>query len=176
MSEQSDNQLSYYPLKLWTDSIITITIFFLITLLFVWNKHQPYGIILALIIWRVIWNHFYNTVKNLSRQLSGKPAIELTEEYFYDHINDIKIYWKNITQVNLWQSRGSTFVCFELKDLESHVKQSKSLIDKFLYKLKVYPEGVFVKTEISLVKGKNEEIFGKINRSLQYKSTHISSL
>ncbi|WP_291128605.1 hypothetical protein [Flavobacterium sp. UBA7682] len=176
MSQQSEFQFSYYPLKLWIDSVITIIALLSITLLFVWNKYQPYGIIIALIIWRVAWNHFYNTVKNLSRQLSGKPAIELTNEYFYDHINDIKIYWTNVKRINLWQSKGTTFICFDLKDFKSHVTQSKSLVDKFFYKLKVHQEDIFVKTEISLVKGKNIEIFDKVKRFMQHNTSHKSSL
>lgn len=174
MGERTDYQFSYYSLKLWIDSIVTIVIFSSITLLLVWNRFQPYGIILTLIIWRVIWSHFYCTVNNLYRQLTGKPAIQLTEKYFIDHINRKKIDWKNITGMRLTNLKGSTFVCFDLKDLESYVKESRSLMDKFLYKLNLHPEEIFVKTELSLVYGKNEVIFNEINSFLRHKAAHNS--
>lgn len=148
--------------------------FAFMTLFFVWNNYQPYGIIVALIIWRVGWNHFYNTINNLSRHLAGKPSIELTEDYFIDHTSGKKIHWKNVSQIRMKHLKSKKFVCFDLKDLDSYVSQSKSLVDKFLYKLKVHPEDIFVKTEISLVDGKNEEIFGEINWYFHHKAAHNS--
>ena len=44
----------------------------------------------------------------------------------------------------------------------------------FLYKLNLHPEEIFVKTELSLVKGKNEVIFNEINSFLRHKAAHNS--
>jgi len=163
MSKQSDNQFYYFPFNLWIDSLITIFIFISFTFLLVWSINPLYGIIVAIILWSFLWNHFYNMINNLYRNLKGKPALELTETHIYDHINNTKIDWKNVKKIKLWESRGHTFICFNLKNLKSHVKSSKSLFHKILYLLRVYDEAIFIKTEISLVKGKNEVIFERVN-------------
>ncbi|ESU20194.1 hypothetical protein FEDK69T_30470 [Flavobacterium enshiense DK69] len=170
MNEQQNNQFHYYPIKLWVDSTITIIIFISFTLLLVINKNQPFGVIIALLIWIFFGSHFFKTINNLKRHINNKPAIELTDGYFFDHINNIKIYWKNIKKINLIEIRGNTYIGFDLKDVNSYVIQSTSLMTKFLFKLKLQPEKLLAKTEISLVKGKNEEIIEEINKFYQYKS------
>lgn len=163
MSKQSDIQFYYFPFNLWIDSLIKIFVIISFTFLLFWSINPLYGIIVALILWSFLWNHFYNMINNLYRNLKGKSALELTETHIYDHINNTKIDWKNVKEIKLWESRGHTFICFNLKDFKSHVKSSKSLFHKILYLLRVYDEAIFIKTEISLVKGKNEAIFDKIN-------------
>lgn len=163
MNNQKNYQFSYYPIKLWIDSMITIIIFISSTLIFLINNNQPFGILITLIIWFIGRNHFLKTIKNLNRILNKKPAIELTDEYFFDHINNIKIYWKNINKISLISIKSNTYICFNLKDIKSYIIQSKSFLNNFLFKINLYNEEKFVKTEISLVEGKNEDIFNKIS-------------
>lgn len=66
--------------------------------------------------------------------------------------------------------KSNTYICFDLKDIKSYIIQSKSILDNFLFKINLYNEELFVKTEISLVKGKNEEIFSKIYTFYKIKS------
>lgn len=170
MNNQQNFQFYYYPIKLWIDSIMTIIMFISLTLIFLINKNQPFGIVITLFIWFIGRNHFLKTIKNLNRILNKKPAIELTDDYFYDHINNIKIYWKNINKTSLISIKSNTYICFDLKDIKSYIIQSKSILDNFLFKINLYDEELFVKTEISLVKGKNEEIFNKISTFHKIKS------
>ena len=118
MSKQSDIQFYYFPFNLWIDSLIKIFVIISFTFLLVWSINPLYGIIVALILWSFLWNHFYNMINNLYRNLKGKPALELTETHIYDHINNTKIDWKNVKEIKLWESRGHTFICFNLKDFK----------------------------------------------------------
>jgi divalent metal cation (Fe/Co/Zn/Cd) transporter len=67
MSKQSDIQFYYFPFNLWIDSLIKIFVIISFTFLLVWSINPLYGIIVALILWSFLWNHFYNMINNLYR-------------------------------------------------------------------------------------------------------------
>jgi hypothetical protein len=160
MVEQTKIQFSYYLLKLWIDSTVTIILFTCAFLVLVFEK-QPFGIILIIVIWLIGRYHFADTFRNLSRSLNKKPSIELTEEYIFDYINNKKIYWKNVKSVSKIHVKGNSYVVFDLIDKSLYYKQLKDPISKILFKLPD-PDGISVKTEISLVQGKNENIYESI--------------
>ncbi|MEL1253267.1 hypothetical protein AAEO57_05760 [Flavobacterium sp. DGU38] len=151
----------YYSLKLWLDSVIFLVISFSLILLTLFNSNQPFGIILAFFLIILTKNRVQKTIKNLYRSLKNQPAIELTEAYFFDHINNIKIYWHNIDKLSVISIRGNTYANFILKDKNEYAKQLNGFLSKILFKLPD-PEGIATKTEISLVKGRNEDIYNSI--------------
>ena len=161
MTEQTKIQFSYYLLKLWIEYMITIVIFTSITLILVFDSNQPFGIIIAIVIWLIGRYHFINTLRNLNRSLNKKPSLEVTDSYIFDYINNIKIYWKNVRKINILHIKGNSYVNFDLIDKSLYYKQLKNPISRILFKLPD-PDGISVKTEISLVKGKNEDIYEKI--------------
>jgi hypothetical protein len=173
MSELKNNQLPYYPIKLWIDSTITIIILISSILIFAMHDNQPFGLILGLTVWGIGGKHLSKTIKNLYRNINNKPAIELTEDYFFDHINNIKIYWNNIRAINMISVRGNTYVNFDLRDKKSYYKQLDGAIQKILFKLPD-PDEISVKTEISLIKGKNEEIYQRIYKFHQSKKNNCN--
>lgn len=151
----------YYSIKLWLDSIIFLIISISLILLTLFSNNQPFGIILAFFLFFLLRNNIKKTVKNLYRNLKKESAIELTEEYFFDHINDIKIYWCNIDRLGKISIRGNTYVNFILKDKNEYAAQLDGFLAKILFKLPD-PEEISTKTELSLVKGKNEDIYTSI--------------
>lgn len=164
-------QYSYFPTKLWVDSLLFLIVFSGLTLLFILSSNQPLGIIIALILLIVTGRHFRKTIKNLYRNFKKLPALELTEDYFIDHINDVKIRWTYIIKVDLISLRGNTFVRFILRDKEKFSKQLKGLLAKIMFKLPD-PDNLAIKTELSLLKGKNEDIYNQIYKCFQEKKLY----
>lgn len=161
MNQNESKQFSYYPINLWIDSITFLFIYIGYSILLLTDK-RPFFIIVGIIFVSVLWKSFQNIIKNLYRNILNKPAIELTEEYFIDHVNNAKINWKNIKKMNMINLQGHVYVNFDLKDRESYFKQIDNPIKKIIFKLPD-TEKVFIKTELSLVEGKNEEIYNQIN-------------
>lgn len=85
----------------------------------------------------------------------------MTESYIFDYINNIKIYWKNVRKINILDIKGNSYVNFDLIDRSLYYKQLKNPISRILFKLPD-PDGISIKIEISLVKGKNEDIYETI--------------
>jgi hypothetical protein len=131
------------------------------TLVLAFDSNQPFGIILIIVLWLIGGYHFANTLRNLCRSLNKKPSIELTESYIFDNINNIKIYWKNVGKINMLHIKGNSYVNFDLIDRSLYYRQLKNPISRILFKLPD-PDGISIKTEISLVKGKNEDIYETI--------------
>lgn len=154
-------QRPYYPIKLWADSLQILIIFSLLTLGTFFSSNQPFGIILGILIGGIGAKYFKKTIKNLSRNIKKQPAIELTEECFFDHINNTKIYWNNITKIQRVTLKTSTYVVFILRDKKSYSKQLDGFVSRLLFNLPD-PDEISVKTELSLVKGRNEDIYDQI--------------
>jgi len=161
----------YYSIKLWTDSAIFMIFTFSLILLTLFSNNQPFGIILAFFLIVLTKNRIKRTIKNLYRNLKNQPAIELTGAYFFDHINNIKIYWHNIDKLSVISIRGNTYVNFILKDKDEYAKQLDGFLSKILFKLP-NPEEIAIKTEISLVKGRNEDIYNSIYKFREAKKLY----
>jgi hypothetical protein len=69
--------------------------------------------------------------------------------------------------------RGNTYVNFDLRDKKSYYKQLDGAIQKILFKLPD-PDEISIKTEISLIKGKNEEIYQRIYKFHQSKKNNCN--
>ncbi|SFD07412.1 STM3941 family protein [Flavobacterium phragmitis] len=156
----------YFALKLWADSLLFLIIFSGWILLFALSNNQPLGIIIALILLTITGRYFRKTIKNLYRNLKKLPALELTDDYLIDHVNDIKIRWSYIIKADQISIRGNTFVRFILRDKEKYSEQLKGLLAKIMLKLPD-PNNLAIKIELSLVKGKNEEIYNQIYKIFQ---------
>lgn len=154
-------QYPYYAFKLWIDSLVFLLIFSGMILLFLLANNQPLGIIAALILLAITSNHFRKTTKNLYRNLKKQPALELTDGYLFDHINNIKIYWHNIDKLGIITIKENTYVNFILRDKTEYSKQLDGFLSKILFKLPD-PEELSTKIEISLIKGRNEDIYNSI--------------
>ncbi|AWK04361.1 hypothetical protein HYN56_08970 [Flavobacterium crocinum] len=140
-------------------------------MLFALSNNQPLGIIASLIVLTITGKHFRKTIKNLYRNLKKLPALELTDDYLIDHINDIKIRWSYISKADLISLRGNSFVRFILRDKEKYSEQLKGLLSKIMFKF-TNPDNLAIKTELSLVKGKNEEIYSQIYKIIQEKKLY----
>ena len=172
MTNNTKIELYYFAPKLLVDSLIPVILFASLTALLVFDTAQPFGIIVAFFIWFLFGEAFVSAIRNLTRFFHRKPAIELTDKYFSDHISNFKIFWADIINVRMKSSGGNTFLVFELSDNANYIKQERYLITKLLSKLKPVSEGIAVQTELSLVKGSNNEVFEIINNILKVKATH----
>ncbi len=161
-------KFAFSPLKLWADSLTFLIIFSSLILGTFFSINQPFGIILSLSLLGVLAISLKKTIRNLYRNLKKQPAIKLTEEYFFDHINNIKIYWHNIIKINMISPHGNTYVAFILKDKKKYSEQLESVLERILFRIPD-PDEMAIKTELSLVKGKNTEIYELINKFHQSK-------
>lgn len=171
LKEIKNLQYPYYPIKLWMDSLIFLTLFSAIVLGAIFNNNQPFGIILALCLVGLAGRNFKKRIKNLRRNLNKQPALELTDDYLFDHINNIKIRWSNIIKADIISIRGNTFVRFILRDNKKYSDQLEGLHSKIMYNLPD-PENLHIKTELSMIKGKNEEIYNQIDKFHQAKKLY----
>ena len=163
-------QYPYYPIKLWIDSLIFLTLFSALVLSNILHKNQPFGIILAIFLIGLASINFKKTIKNLYRNLRKQPALELTNDYLFDHINNIKIRWSNIVQIDIISIRGNTFVRFILRDKKKYSEQLKGLYARIMFNFPD-PDNLSIKTELSLIKGNNEEIYNEIYKFYQEKNS-----
>src|SRR5690554_6625058 len=94
-----NKQFSYFLFHLWFDSIIKISVFLVFVIgLFLVDK-QPLGFIVGTLIFIILYKIIFNTIRNLHRSITKKPAVEITDEYFINHMNNTKIHWKNIDKI-----------------------------------------------------------------------------
>ena len=162
MEKEIVSKFEYYPLKLWTDSLLFLTIFITLIVLTAFSRYQPIGAILGVVIFLLVRRHFFKTLRNLSRQLQNQPAIELTNHFFYDHIDNIKIRWDHISHIDISFSKSSTFVVLNLRN-DSQYKRRMDFINRFLSSL-LGSDGTYAQTELSVIKGKNKTIFNEIHK------------
>jgi hypothetical protein len=168
LKELKNLQYPYYPIKLWIDSLIFLTLFSAVVFFTILHKNQPFGIILAIFLIALVARNLKKSIKNLYRNLRKKPALELTDDYLFDHINNIKIHWSNIVAIDTISIRGNTFVRYILRDKKKYSEQLEGLYAKITFNFPD-PENLSIKTELSLIKGKNEEIYNQIYKFYQVK-------
>ena len=168
MKEIKNLQYPYYPIKLWIDSLIFSTLFSALVLFSILHKNQPFGIILAIFLIGLAGRNFKKRIKNLYRNFKKQPALVLTDEYLFDHINNIKICWSNIVTIDTISIRGNTFARYILRDKKEYSEQLKGLYTQIMFSFPD-PDNLSIKTELSLIKGKNEEIYNQIYKFYQEK-------
>ena len=171
LKEIKNLQYPYYPIKLWIDSLIFLTLFSVLLFGTIIHKNQPFGIILAIFLIGLAGRNFKKRIKNLYRNFKKQPALVLTDDYLFDHINNIKICWSNIVTIDIISIRGNTFVRYILRDKKKYSEQLEGLYTKIMFNFPD-PDSLSIKTELSLIKGKNEEIYNQIYKFYQEKKRY----
>jgi hypothetical protein len=123
---------------------------------------KPAGYIFAGALLIIAGQPSFIMIKSFVRFLNKKPAIELTSEFYIDHLNGVKIDWKNIKTISSTNYGQWTFLCFDLIDNSIFYRQIKNPIQSLFIKLETLLTKISMKTNISLVKGNNKEIYWTI--------------
>ena len=153
---------SYNPFLTWFNFILVIVLFFIpmIFLLFRVTNFKSLIFVFALILFGFFC---FKIIINFYRYVVKKPSIELTNEYYFDNLNNIKIEWRNISEIDLIKYRNWTFITFNLDDKEKVFNQIKNPILKLIFRIESTLSSKNWKTNISYVKGENQDIFETIN-------------
>jgi len=156
-----NKQFPYFLFHLWFDSIIKISFFLVFVIgLFLVDK-QPLGFIVGTLIFIILYKNIFNTIRNLHRSITKKPAVEMTDEYFVNHMNNTKIHWKNIIKIKQYSASGYELIRFDLRDRKNYIRQVKDPIYKFIFLLA--PDITYIHTNLSYLKGNNYKIYEEIN-------------
>lgn len=175
MKEIKNLQFPYYSTKLLIDSLIFLTLFSALLLGTILHKNQPFGIFLAIFLLGLAGRNFKKRIKNLFRNFKKQPALVLTDEYLFDHINNIKIHWSNIVAMDTTSIRGNTFVRYILRDNKKYSEQLDGLYAKILFDFPD-PDNLSIKTELSLIKGKMKKFTIRFINSIRKKNLKISRI
>ena len=154
---------SYNPFQTWFNFILVIVIFFIPIIFLIYKVTNEKGLIFVLILLLSFGFFCFKMLINFYRFILKKPAIELTNEFYFDNLNNIKIDWRNISDIELKKYKNWTFITFNLKDKTQVFNQIKNPILKLIYRIESTLSSKNWKTNISLVKGKKQEIFNTIN-------------
>lgn len=167
-----NKQFSYFLFHLWFVSIIKIYLFiFFLIAIFIINK-QPFGFIIGALIFIVFYKNILNTIRNLYRSITNKPAIEITDEYFINHMNNTKIHWKNIKKISLSGGGLTQAIRFDLKNRKNYIEQVKNPFDKFFYILA--PDVANIQFALMFIEGNNHKTYEEIKDFFIKKITIIN--
>lgn len=133
--------------------------FFFVALFLI--EKQPFGFIVGTLIFLIFIKNILNSIRNLHRSITKKPAIEITDEYFVNHINNTKIHWKNINEINLSGAGLYEAIRFDLRNRKNYISQIKYPFDKFFFILA--PNVANIQFPLIFIKGNNYKIYGEIN-------------
>src|SRR5690606_33382042 len=119
----------------------------------------------------ILYKNIINSIRNLYRSIIKKPAIEITDEYFINHMNKTKIHWKSIDKILFTHIRGDGFMKFNLINRTNYINQIKNPITKLFFTLAsdIMPIQIIV----SYIKGNNYKIYEEINNFFLKKKTEF---
>jgi hypothetical protein len=152
-------KISYHPINVWINFIIILCFYITPIFIVLFMVPKPSGLIFTVLLLIIAGKPSFMIIKSFFRFLNKKPAIELTEEYYIDHLNMVKIRWSNITNVGSNNFGQWTFLSFDLVDKSIFYQQIQNPIQKLLLKLETFLTKISMKTNISLVDGNNKEIY-----------------
>jgi hypothetical protein len=152
--------VKYNPITVWFNAIVAVSLILALLILALYAK-QPAGLVFSIVLFTLSGYFIYNLLKSFLRFLFGLSAIELNGKYFIDHQSGIKILWNNIIEIGTFSFNNYTYITFVLKN-ESEIFNDINPVAKVLYKLESRMTGVSYKTNISFVKGKNNDIFWRV--------------
>ena len=103
---------------------------------------------------------FIMTLKCSLAFLRKQPAISLTEKYYIDNIESIKLEWNNISNIWVLQYRDS-FLKISVIDDSVVYKQAKNRIWKYIFKRQERNKGI-LSVNLNFLKGKSIDIVNLI--------------
>jgi|SRR5690554_1928456 len=167
-----NKQFTYFLFHLWLDSLLKIFCFiFFLVCLFLLVELQPLGLILGILVFTLCIKNIVNTIRNLKRGLTKKHAIEITDEYFVNHMNNTKIHWNTIDEISLKNRKGYSVIEFNLKNRKNYINQIKDPINKLFFTLA--PDTMPIQIIVSYIKGNNYKIYEEINNFFLKKKTEF---
>src|SRR5690606_12666121 len=170
MNNQCIKQFSYFPFWLWINACIFVFMFPFMIICLLLIDNQPVGIIFGTLMLVFSIKSTQMTLRNLYRSFAKKPAIEITEQYFVNHMNNTKIHWKNIAKIERASGRSYSLIKFTLRNRKNYVSQIKEPVIKILYLLE--PKGKSVRVTLNYIQGNNEKIYEEIERFWTKKSNY----
>ena len=149
----------YHTFNLWSRCLSDFLFLICAPLSLLLTGYYIFGLVMGVLIAYLFYDKVCISLDNLSRHLNGSSAIELTAKEFVDNINKVIIPWSNVRSFELIHRRGSAFIVFYLIDTSLY---SSRLNDRFMRLIfKVLPDITPIQVEVSLVKGKNYDIYEK---------------
>jgi len=88
--------------------------------------------------------------------LSGEPALELTDDYYIDNVENIKLSWSDISRIWILENKNY-FLKVALVDNSIIYKKVKSPIWRCVFRMNNWSGGI-LSINLSLLKGKKDEI------------------
>lgn len=170
MNNKTIKQYPYFLFWLWLDALIFLFAFHFLAIGLFFIDNQPVGTIFGTLMLVFSIKSTQLTLRNLYRSLAKKPAIEITEQYFVNHMNNTKIHWKNIDKTERASGRSYSLIKFTLRNRKSYVEQIKEPMRKISYLLE--PKGKSVRVILNYIQGKNEKIYDEIEHFRTKKSNY----
>jgi hypothetical protein len=158
---------SFYFHPLFIPVLILIPILMMVPIYNLLNKEAPlkgYLLISFMIIVTALL--FFRIVKYFIRLISGKPALVITENNFFDFQTGLTIEWKDIENFSLDGYR-SKYISIKLNNREKYISLFKNPLARLYYRLhsKLF-HGTFT-FNVDFLKGKNENILEILNDYLK---------
>lgn len=108
----------------------------------------------------IIGGYFYFRIfKSVIHIIINKPVIESNSERYIDNLNGFSIKWNEVQRISL-ENRKASFIVFHLKN-DSEFYSKLNRFKRAFYKFEAYNTNS-VSTNLTFVKGKNEDILTEI--------------
>jgi len=155
-----DKLFYYNGYVMWLDFIIALP-FSILVLVHPLLYFTIKGIIITIGLFSIVFgDKIYNVFRNFYRFHTGKPSLEITDNYYIDHTINKRIELKNISHINLKHRSSQWMLEFTLLDTMIYYEQVKNPIARYFEKVLSY--GCVIQTRLSLIKGKNTNIFEEV--------------
>jgi hypothetical protein len=108
----------------------------------------------------------YKNSRSFIRMINNKPAIEVTDLYFIDHLNGVRLLWSEIKKVDIIFYRYQ-FLAIELVDISVFLQQIKNPVYRSMLRVEAFLSRKAYKINLSLVANPDEllpKMRAKLNR------------
>ena len=164
--DNNNQEIFYSPYNTTVNFIIAVGFFILLVILAT-NVHKTAAIIFVIVLVAVAGQGMFMFIKSFASFVSGKPAIVLTKENFIDNSTGVKISWTDIKNITIYNFNGRAFLAFDLIDNSIIYKQILNPIQNGFLRINAALSKKSFMTNFSFLKGKNAEIFEKVNNFYQ---------
>jgi hypothetical protein len=149
----NETQLKYHPLNVTLHFFIGLFFFGLMATILIQTPNKLAGIVFMTILMLLAGPVNLSFIKCFLRMLNKKSPLILTNEYYIDNINNIKIKWQEITNVGSANIGQWTFLTFNLTDNSIFFRQIKNPIYNLLFRLEYLLTKTSLKTNTTFILG-----------------------
>lgn len=158
---QTKTQVHFHPVFLFTFLILPMFI-----LIPIWHLSKIisaiYGQLLLFLLLIGIIAFTIKIFKYIIRLFSKKAVLILTETEVFDYQTGLTFQWKDIEKIEIGGYR-TTFISITVLNSEKYISVIKNPLTRFAYRQKSKFFPIRFSFNVSLLKGKNEEILEALN-------------